>query len=206
MLSANELYHMFDERYLTNDIWYFKNTISYPEELINFIEELDKDERSYCRIPSWSNNKEKIIKFDNFKNSTSDKILDYRTLYIYNSLKMARNLSFDRYIFAHKLRKDDYILDSSRVSIKTWTKESDKYLNDEDVEFFIFTYLNDNYDGATISFKENISPIKPEAGSTLIIPKKYMNIINIDDITSGVKYSYLDFVYNNSKKTDCMIG
>ena len=40
--NAEDMYHMFDARTINNDIAYVKNTISYPDFLLKFINFLQK--------------------------------------------------------------------------------------------------------------------------------------------------------------------
>ena len=46
-------YTMFDLEELSDDIWYFKNSVSCPEKIIEIIEDLNLNSLSYKRIPPW---------------------------------------------------------------------------------------------------------------------------------------------------------
>ena len=117
-------YVMFDLQKLNNDIWYWENTLSSPEKIVDFINNLDKESLSYSRIPQWktwtaSDNDNvvyganKMIWKDSRKNSTGNEKIDQYTLYIINSLEMAAEFCYERYMDDHNLDKNKYILDLS---------------------------------------------------------------------------------------------
>jgi len=51
------------------------------------------------------------------------------------------------------------------------------------------SYLNDNYDGGEIEFRQSGVKIKPEAGSIVFFPSNYLYVHEIMPITSGTRYS-----------------
>ena len=121
-LEQKKQYIMFDLDKKNEEISYWENVVTCSNDLCNFIESLDKIESSYARIPKWqdwiaSNDENthygyvKNIFKDFSKNSLEDKEIEKRSLYIVNSLLMAIEMCFDRYMDGHNLNKNDYFLD-----------------------------------------------------------------------------------------------
>ena len=48
-----DMYSMFDLKFENQGIYYFENVISYEKELLEVLNIIDSDERSYVRIPKW---------------------------------------------------------------------------------------------------------------------------------------------------------
>lgn len=51
------------------------------------------------------------------------------------------------------------------------------------------SYLNDNYDGGEIEFRQSGVKIKPEAGSIVFFPSNFLYIHEVMPITKGTRYS-----------------
>jgi hypothetical protein len=160
-------YIMFDLIKLNSDIWYWENTISYPEELLNLINKIDFENN--LNIPKWkiwnaSDNVNliygatKMIKSDLIKTSIKDIKLYQNSLYIINSLKMAAEMCYERYMDGHNLDKSKYILDLSHVPVKRWDvgssmgPHSDSSFLFPNLSFTSITYLNENYEGGELNF------------------------------------------------------
>lgn len=51
------------------------------------------------------------------------------------------------------------------------------------------SYLNDDYDGGEIEFKQSNARIKPEAGSIVFFPSNYLYMHEVMSITKGTRYA-----------------
>lgn len=51
------------------------------------------------------------------------------------------------------------------------------------------SYLNDNYDGGEIEFRQSGVRIKPEAGSIVFFPSNFLYVHEVMPVTSGTRYS-----------------
>jgi 2OG-Fe(II) oxygenase superfamily len=218
---AEDMYHMFHLQTLEENIWYFRNTISYPEEMLNCINDLDNYPESYDFISKWRQwipsditdenfiyGREKDINISTNLKSINDKITRYKTLYVLNSLKMSISMSFDEYQKMHKFRKDDYFIDFNKVNIRSWEGPGmglhlDTY--ESPVKFTIITYLNDDYEGGEIVFPNQGISLKPKAGSTLIFPTGEPYSHKVNPILSGKRYTFPVSIYDNLKRTDCLM-
>lgn len=203
--NPEDMYHMFDVKRLNNDIWYYKNCLSYPEELRIFIEDVDKDSLSFSKISPWSiwnasNNKDVTFGFDKqinsaYETNTGNERLDQKIKYIENSFVMAFEFSLANYLASHGLDKDLYELRLDLIPIRKWTTGSymgphcDTYDGNLDLAFSMIAYLNDDYEGGEIAFPRHDISIKPEPGSLVIFPSQEPYLHQVNEITSGERYT-----------------
>lgn len=199
------MYTMFDLKILDQNIWYYENVISYPEELIKFINNMDYNEISYSRIPKWSNwtasndetmiyGKTKMIHQNAFKKSSGDEKVDQTTLYILNSLKMAVELSAKDFIKRRQIDVSEINIKLDPVNLKMYYPDQemgphyDGQDGDTTLRYSLVTYLNDDYDGGELYFKNQDIKIKPKAGSLVIFPAQKPYIHQSLPVKNGVKY------------------
>lgn len=211
--NPEDMYHMFILKQLSSDIWYFKNVISYPKELLQFINEVDLDERSHQTITQWSPwtasdnpafvyGKNKNIITNNVKNKIDNGRLDQKILYIKNSLEMAFEMCLNQYLANHNLDPSRYNLMTSEIPVRRWTgpgmgPHCDNYDGDSDLAFSMISYLNSDYEGGEIEFPNHGISIKPEEGSLLIFPSKEPYLHKVNDVISGDRYTSHLSVYNS---------
>lgn len=206
MVTNKKQYVMFDLDAKDNDIWYFENSISCPNELVRFIEEMDSEEESYKRIPKWSewraSDVESIL-YGYTKTGKSNikelpiesKKIDQKTRYIINSLNMATSMCFDRYADGHSLDKSKYRIEDDIVNITKWNAGQDMgpHFDGQNgsysLAFTMVSYLNDDYEGGEISFPNHNLLIKPKAGSVVIFPSSSEFIHEVKTIKNGTRYT-----------------
>lgn len=203
---------LFDLQVLHPDIWYWENSLSYPDELVSFIEDIDKDPISYSRISKWQNwnasddrslvyGATKNIITENLKKTTGSDSTDKKTLYIANSFLMAFEIATERYLAGHNLDKNNYKLELQQLPIKKWnTGQSmgphfDGQDGNKNLAFSLVAYVNDDYEGGEINFPNHNVTIKPKSGSMIMFPSQEPYIHEVMPITSGVRYMSPAHVY-----------
>jgi 2OG-Fe(II) oxygenase superfamily len=201
------MYSMFDLVKADNGIYYFQNVISYEKQLIDFINEVDLDERSYIRIPKWQTwsasdsqetvyGQKKFIQTDSVKNSTGDDKLDKKTLYIINSLMMAPEMCAVKFCQFNKIDQAEINLDLKHIALNRYDADQgmgphyDGQDGDTILKYSMVTYLNDDYDGGEIHFKNQNVTIKPKAGSLVMFPSQEPYIHESLPVKNGQKYMY----------------
>jgi hypothetical protein len=60
-------------------------------------------------------------------------------------------------------------------------------------------YLNDNYDGGEIEFRQSNVKIKPEAGSIVFFPSNFLYVHEVFEVSNGSRYA-IPHWYHNMKK------
>lgn len=207
---------MFDLKSINDDIYYYENVFSYENELIEYLEELDSNPLSYQRIPKWDNwtssndigyvyGEQKIIHDHFFDVSTGDDLVDKRTLYILNSLKLAPQMCAEYFAKRNGIDKSEVDIDLSRIVLrKYFTGQSmgphyDGQDGDEFLKYTMVIYLNDDYEGGEVHFRNHGVTIKPKAGSLVFFPSQKPYIHESLPITSGRKYMYTAHWVDRSK-------
>lgn len=203
--GGKEQYIMFDLRVLHPDIWYWRNVISYPDELVDFINKIDEEPLSNNAISPWtawtaSNDESMVygatknVSVQNVKLGSENEKVDQRTLYIFNSLSMAFEMCSDRYLEGHGLDKSKYKLGIDNIPVKKWQvgasmgPHADGYDGNADLAFSMVEYLNDDYEGGEISFPNHNITIKPEKGSLIMFPSQDPFVHEVKPIISGDRY------------------
>jgi len=203
--GGKEQYIMFDLDMPHPDIWYWDNAISYPHELVGFINDIDSNTLSHKAVSPWqpwvaSDNQSlvygaiKNLSRSESKSGTGDEKTDQRVLYIYNSLEMAFDMCYTRYMDSHVLDKSLYNLDVNNISVRKWQvganmgPHADGYDGNTDLAFSLVCYLNDDYEGGEISFPDHNITIKPKKGSLIMFPSQTPFIHEVKPILSGDRY------------------
>jgi hypothetical protein len=205
-LGGKEQYIMFDLKVLHPDIWYWDNAISYPDELVHFINDIDSDRSSHKAISPWfpwlASNDKNIV-YGSTKNLTKNEVLigsgnektDQKVLYIYNSLEMAFLMCYDRYMEAHKIiDKSQYKIYTDSINVKKWQPganmgpHADGYDGNTDLAFSLVAYLNDDYEGGEISFPNHNITVKPKKGSLIMFPAQEPFVHEVKQVISGDRY------------------
>jgi hypothetical protein len=204
--DPNDMYHMFIPNVLENNIWYFKNVVSYPKELVQFINEVDSDSQSHSKITEWgqwtaSNDtsvvygKNKNVLTQQIKENNSGSRLDQKILYISNSIKMAFEMCLNTYLTSKKIEPENYILPMGEIPLREWAAGSgmgphcDNYDGHTTLAFSMIVYLNDEYEGGEIEFPNQGISLKPEEGSLIIFPSNEPYLHKVNEVLSGKRYT-----------------
>ena len=198
-----KMYSMFDVVSQDNGIYYIENVLSYPDELLSHVMDLELQEDSYQRISEWSDwhasddksilyGQSKTIYSDQFITPLQNEILQRKTLYIKNSIAMAAEMSVSKYLSNNGLDREQYKFNDDNYYIKKWNvgsfmgPHSDGNYSDNNLALSIVIYLNDNYDGGEISFPEKNITIKPKLGSAIIFSSNEMH--EVLPVKNGDRY------------------
>jgi predicted 2-oxoglutarate/Fe(II)-dependent dioxygenase YbiX len=176
-------------------IHYYENVIADPDYLINLIEISDASLTENTSIPKWkewaaSGETEYVFGYQKrFNNSVdSDSHPDIRR--INNILKNAILESSNSYGEIHGIDIGSLMpLSISKYSTgKSMGPHVDDYSNGDNPNISVVLYLNDDYEGGEIYFKEQDVKIKPKAGSIVIFPSVEPYYHESLPVTSGIKY------------------
>lgn len=206
-------YTMFDIHVLEYNIIYWENAISYPEELVGFINELDQQPESYTRIPKWASwhasndvdtiyGTEKFIEVANLKKPTGNNAIDMKTLYVVNSLTMAVEMCAQRFAEAKQMDKSEIKLDLRNIPLKKYNTGQgmgphyDGQDGDTNLRYSMVTYLNDDYEGGELHFRNQNITIKPKAGSLVLFPSQQPYEHESKPVTKGEKYMFTSHWFN----------
>ena len=205
-INPEDMFHMFDLKVLHNQIFYFKNVLSFPNEMLSHILDLDQNHTaSYSRIPQWKDwtasddintvyGATKTIMRDSVNKSTGIELADRKTLYIINSLIMAAEMSAQRYFDAQGIDSSQFRIELDQLQIKKWNtgQSMGPHFDGQDghteLAYSLVTYLNDDYEGGEIHFKNQNVTLKPAAGSLIMFPSQEPFIHEVLPITSGTRY------------------
>jgi hypothetical protein len=166
-------------------IVYFEDTITRPDRLIDHIEEINNNSLSHDLINPWNNGQKTIS--DDIKSNEIN--LNRKSMYIKNSFLASSMFCFTQYSEAFKLPliKNP----KSFILIKTEDNNNENellMLDNDEVKFYCFVFLNDNYVGGDFSFPKQNIKFKPRAGSMLVFPKSDTFEWYLDPIKQGIAY------------------
>ncbi len=176
-------------------ISYYKNVIADPKFVIDLIERSDSYLTESSRIPKWSEwnasgdvpysfGYQKRFKEDAENDSNSD-VRRVATI-----LKMAIEGASLDYSIRHgiDIGRLAPISVSKYSTGKSMGPHVDDYGNNDDPNISVVLYLNDDYTGGELFFKEQNVKIKPEAGSIVIFPSVEPYYHESLPVESGIKY------------------
>lgn len=219
-VQPRQMYTMFDIVYHDKGIVYFENVISYPEKLLDVIEELDANPKSHSGIPKWnswgaSNDDnygygiQKFIDTSKRNLNSDDELINKQVLYVVNSLIMAPEMCAKRYAEimrrdASRIQKIDSTpeqvkmgLDYIKVAKYDTGKGMGPHCDAEDpsgtgenLKYSLVCYLNDDYEGGEIYFKNQDVKIKPKAGSLVLFPSVHPYLHESLPVTKGNKIMF----------------
>jgi predicted 2-oxoglutarate/Fe(II)-dependent dioxygenase YbiX len=198
MLTKPEIY--------ANKIYYYKNVIDSPEQLIAQIEESDSKLTADDPISIWNDwvasGDEESYTYGSIKYTDEQKLEtgSHTSILIHRTLKTA--LSTVGVDYAKQLGVD--YIDPMPISISKYKVGAEMgphvdYYGEPDIEPLMSAviYLNDNYDGGELSFSKQNITIKPSAGSILVFPSVDPFYHEPLPVISGTKYISAAFWVKN---------
>jgi hypothetical protein len=191
-------------------IHYYKNVIKQPDILIDLIEDTDIILNKSTGIEKWkwwrrpSDNYGKIKNItEGIKNETNPLILSIgdqistgllNTLDHYNSI---HNVEIEK-DFMYGYRTTRPLSINKYFTNAELSSHVDSFGDDNSPVLSAVMYLNDDYDGGNIHFKNQDIDIKPEAGSVVIFPSTPPYYHESKKILRGTKYMVLQFWFKPS--------
>jgi hypothetical protein len=150
---------------------YFKNVLSEPDKLIEFINECDLDESTHNFISKWKSVTEKIQTKEFIKNEDGiSKRNIQKLIYIYNSFYRVILFCKEHYLnFAMKESTDLFDLSLIKISASENFENIFKEEDEDTINFYIL--INPEEDGIPmcVNKKHNIY-INPEPNTAIMIP------------------------------------
>lgn len=190
-----------------DSIFYYKNIIQNPYEIIDIIEKTDSISDDHSLISKWKD----------WKTSSDDP-------YVFGKQKMFKPYigkeKNENFINIYKILKDGIskvskhyeeqndleIGNLSPLCINQYNTGSymgphcDTYSESSNATISVVLYLNDNYSGGELYFENQKVKIKPEAGSIVVFPSKPPYMHQSLEITDGIKYMCPGFWNKNDKQ------
>ena len=198
-------YTMFQVEIFEDNVLYIKNAVSCAEELCGFLEKLSPNEAISDWQPWYASNSNDSYLYGHNKHFSKDGLSrmdsssdDYKTsLYIVNSILMARSMSFDNYFKLNNIDSEELDISKSSV-IRKWNPGAGmgphKDEGGDNPVYSMLIYLNDSYSGGEIEFPDQNLKIKPEAGSVIIFPSKTLHLVH--PIADNFRYTVAVLAYN----------
>jgi predicted 2-oxoglutarate/Fe(II)-dependent dioxygenase YbiX len=186
-----------------NKIHYYEGVIENPYALIKDIEETDNILNDNSSITRWKEWKASDDSYDfGYQKIINPSIIDETNEVLLSINKQVRyaisNASKD---YAKEHNIDLGYLTPISISKYSTGKQMgshiDSYEDQRSPVLSVVLYLNDNYDGGELYFKDQDITIKPSAGSLIAFPSvaPYYHQSNI--VTKGIKYMSPGFWYKD---------
>jgi hypothetical protein len=189
-------------------IYYYKNIVENPDQLIKGIENTDE----FC------NNNTNISKWDTWTASTDKNLIFGKTKSCFFSPKKLENdndfeifkissmvhslikYSVSNYCSSLEI-KEPWLPDFFNIRMYNTGADMGPHIDSNDptdTKHPVLSgvlYLNDNYSGGNISFPNQNISIKPDAGSIIIFPSTHPYLHHPEKILSGNKYMIPFFLF-----------
>lgn len=188
---------------LFDKIHYYEGVIEDPATLLNLINSTDVDLDDFTSITKWkkwsASNDEYVFGEQKFINSNIDK--ESNSLLVYINKQINDAIYKSSQIYAKKYNIDLGHLTPLSISKyyvgKHMGSHVDSYGDDRSPILSVVLYLNDDYEGGELYFKNQSVMIKPTAGSIVIFPSNEPYYHESKEIRRGVKYMSPGFWYKN---------
>lgn len=184
-------------------IHYYKNVIENPYELVELIENTDSGLSSNTSITKWKRwiASDKGYEFG-YQKSINESIIDETNESLVSINKQIRDaiyLGSKHYANYYDINIG-YLTPISIAKYSTGKQMGshiDSYGDERSPVLSVVLYLNDNYEGGELYFKEQDIKIKPVAGSLIAFPSVAPYFHQSMEVTKGVKYMSPGFWYAN---------
>ena len=172
-----------------HNIFLYSNLFS-KDECKSYIEYLDSD---YAKVNETNCDNIRSVKFDEPIAQNKSKINQHEVNLLTNKMKY--------------ITENAHNISAKMTTIHSLIWETGAFGNDHsddsDVDgsdigrsqhkFATILYLNDEYEGGELIFRDHGISLKPKAGSVVSFPGGIKNIHRISDVTSGTRYNVVGF-------------
>jgi predicted 2-oxoglutarate/Fe(II)-dependent dioxygenase YbiX len=172
-----------------HNIFLYPNLFS-KDECKDYLEYINSE---YAKTKETNCEKITSVKFDEPIEKNSSKINQYEVNLLVNKIKY--------------ITENAHGISAKMTTIHSLIWETGAFGNDHsddsDVDgsdigrsqhkFATILYLNDDYEGGELIFRDHGISLKPEAGSVVSFPGGIKNIHRISDVTSGTRYNVVGF-------------
>jgi len=186
---------MFIPNFLDNNICYFTNALSEPQKLVEFIENTENTPEVHDIIGPWipwqAHGHEHLYGLRKKVNAGNTTVIDPRSLYIINSIYSGMKFCGDMYAKMKNIEGEctmskNFVINKYDTGMDMG-QHVDWNESNPSLRYSFVVYLNDDYEGGEIYFKNQNIKLKPEAGSIILFPSKEPYQHGSMPITSGNK-------------------
>jgi predicted 2-oxoglutarate/Fe(II)-dependent dioxygenase YbiX len=184
-------------------IYYYQDILKNSLELIDLIEKTDSECTKFTGIPSWK----PWISPDGTYQFGLNKIINTgikyeknkKLLEIYNSINNVMEYTAHHYAKENniKLKKVANLNIGKYPKGKGMQSHADSHGDPGSPSISSVLYLNDDYEGGELYFKEQNITLKPSKGSVIVFPSIEPYYHESIEITEGIKYICLGFWYKD---------
>jgi hypothetical protein len=164
------------------DIYYYKNIIPNPNDIVKEIEEMDQYQKFGSQVSKWETwtpHSNKDVIFGKVKHCYLNLFANDTDADRHNS-KLMGMLTYLALTMAEEYAKDHDIelgylpvyfgLNKYNVGVEMGPHMDSGYGADDKSTVSMVIYLNDDYEGGEIEFPDHNILLKPEAGSAVVFP------------------------------------
>lgn len=194
----------------------YKNAIPDPQKIIDTIEDVDRrfqnkehelDFKSFTRVEAWHPWTYGELFFNLQKFFPESKDLDPKD-YFYNEMKYIADTLYGSLERAfHHYTNILYPFAAKNIKAREETIHLLKYAKsghlpahqDQGISSRVLSsvmYLNNNYEGGEIEFRQSNVKIKPDAGSIIFFPSNFLYVHEVHPITDGYRYAMPHWFHN----------
>jgi len=194
------------------EIYYWTNVLDNTEGIIETLNSLNDNPISHKRIGPWilwgdpsdietHYGQQKIIDLNDIKEPSGDNSVDQITSEIYELL-INPSLKYSK-LFLEMIGEnpDHYMVNLDKFPIRKYKElkemkeHHDSIGADSSLKYSMILYLNSDYEGGELYFKNQDILIKPEAGSFIIFPATELFLHESKQLQKGVKYMCHTHIY-----------
>lgn len=197
-----------DKVVLEDKIVYYRNLLESPIDFVKLIESTNELLDGTQCISPWKTWRSSTV-FEEvygeykdcskkYSSSTSD--INTKCIEIVSEIENIMNLCSADY--SKQIKEDVGFADSFRIQKYNTGQQMGNHVDNQDyndsfqkLSFSLVFYINDDYEGGEIEFKEQGIKIKPEAGSLIMFPSVAPYYHRAHIITAGNKYMAPGFWY-----------